>query len=195
MPDLADATLAAEPAGTAGSQEICLRVPAGLVSQLVFRQQPMQPFDAAVPTGAEFVYCRSTTEFAPYFRRFAKITGTGSAVRAAIKLSTSRRSWYAMLCDGEIQHHGWITAGRCRYYHVEPDAFVIGPIWTSAKSRGRGLATAATCLAMNEWLSLGEATFYIDTSTDNAPCLKVIERCGFGSPLGAFVRRESVAGS
>ncbi len=189
MPEVAEATVAAE------YEEIRLRVPVEFVSQLVFRQQRTRPFEAAVPAGAEFVYCRSTAEFATYFRQFAKITGTASAARAAMKLFTWRRSWYAMLCDGDIQHHGWITAGRCRYYHVEPEALVIGPIWTSLKSRGRGLATAATLLAMNEWLSLGEATFYIDTSTDNAPCLKVIERCGFGAPVGAFVRRESVTGS
>ena len=183
-----------EAASSAGFKDICLRVPAGLVSQVVFRQQRARPFVVTAPAGAEFVYCRTTAEFAPHFRSFCKIDGTASACKAALKLTTSRRSWYAMLCDGEIQHHGWMTSGRCKYYHVERDAIVIGPIWTSGDARGRGLATAATFFAMNQWLARGETVFYIDTTTDNAPCLRVIERCGFGPPIGAFVRSESLAG-
>jgi hypothetical protein len=174
--------------------EIRLSVPAPFEAQLVFRREQSRRFEVALPCGAQFVYCRTMREFLPQFRQFTEIEGRAAAVKAGIKLLTPRRSFYAMICEGRMLHYGWITTGRCRYYHVEPRAAVIGPIWTSEQARGRGLATAATQLVINEMISQGCSIFYIDTSTTNTSCLKVIQKCGFGPPLGAFVRRDSIAG-
>jgi hypothetical protein len=175
--------------------EIRLAVPAPFEAQLVFRREQSRRIEVAMPAGAQFVFCRGAMQFLPHFRHLAAIDGRAAALKAALKLCTPRRSFYAMFCEGRMLHYGWITTGGCRYYHVEPRAAVIGPIWTSEQARGRGLATAATLLVMNELIALGHTIFYIDTSTSNTPCLKVIEKCGFGPPLGAFVRRDSVVGS
>ena len=42
-------------------------------------------------------------------------------------------------------------------------------------------------LAMNELLNRSHSIVYIDTSSTNFPCLNVIAKCGFGSPMTAYV--------
>jgi RimJ/RimL family protein N-acetyltransferase len=102
---------------------------------------------------------------------------------------TKKRFFYGVQYQNEIVHCGWVNIGFCRYYLVEKNAIVIGPIWTSEKVRGKGLATWALQEAMDTMIRNGFSIFYIDTERDNLPCQKVIEKSGFGLPVAVYLRK------
>ena len=105
---------------------------------------------------------------------------------------TPRRALYA-LCEGNvIVHYGWVSFGFCAYYDVKENEAVIGPIWTCPSKRGEGIATVSLRTAMNELSRKKNVqAVYIDTSEDNAPCLKAIEKCGFGPACITYERDAS----
>ncbi|MBO0699449.1 MAG: GNAT family N-acetyltransferase, partial [Zavarzinella sp.] len=114
--------------------------------------------------------------------------GKPGAAKAVAKLATGRRTLYLVTHGGRTLSAGWCTVGRCQYYKVEPEAVVVGPIWTSEAARGRGLATAALQLALNEQVRRGRTLFYIDTEKKNHPAQRVFEKCGFGAPVALYFR-------
>jgi RimJ/RimL family protein N-acetyltransferase len=114
--------------------------------------------------------------------------GAAGFVRAAAKLMTPRRHFFAVVCEGAVAHYGWVTKGQCRHYPVEPDAMVIGPVETHPAFRGRGLATIGLASVVNTFAGKGVSVFYIDTADTNAPMQHVIEKCGFGKPVSKYVR-------
>lgn len=85
-------------------------------------------------------------------------------------------------------HYGWANVAFCKLYPVKSGEVVIGPIWSAVEARGLGLATVATRMAINELIKRHLTTFFIDTSIRNHACLKVIENCGFGMPVGCLPR-------
>src|SRR5487761_350096 len=180
-----------QPASSA-VREVVVRVPAPLEPQLVFRADFRGPLEVDPPTGLSFVFCRGPLSYLGAARRLGPLFSPAETVKNLLKVGTTRRMFYFARDEQEILHFGWLTTGRCRQYRIERDAVGIGPIWTAAAARGRGLATFATKMAINELLRAGHHIFYIDTSMRNLPCLRVIERCGFGEPMATYVRGDSI---
>lgn len=172
------------------TRQIILEVPAQFDSQLVFRAEFRETFAITMPAGLNFHLCRRVAEYFNIARRVRPKIGAFGACRGFLKLLTARRLFFTVSDADEVLHYGWLTIGRCRHYHVGTRDVVIGPIWTSSSARGRGIATFALQMAMNELIRTGYRVFYIDTSHTNVPCLTVVNKCGFGPPLAAYVHRQ-----
>ncbi len=145
-----------------------------------FEVAPLEDFEfffASRPMGLRVAWSAVVVQF-----------GRLVAFKSALKLLAGKRCLYGVVADGNLIHFGWVSMGFCRFYGVEKDSCVIGPIWSHASSRGKGAATWALKQAINRIMELGGRTFYIDTSEDNAPCIKVIERCEFGDATGTYER-------
>jgi ribosomal protein S18 acetylase RimI-like enzyme len=105
--------------------------------------------------------------------------GIAEALKAFAKVLTSSRAYYAVLCGGKILSDGWIMKGQCSAYKIEPDAHVIGPIWTGEAYRGRGLASSALSSAVAYCKSQGASFVYIETVTENEASQRTIRAAGF----------------
>ena len=182
------------PSSPSAAREVVVRVPAPLEPQLVFRADFHEPLDADPPAGVAFTSCRGPLSYLRAAWRLRTLFSLAETVKNLLKVMTNRRLFYFSSDAQEVLHYGWLTTGHCRQYRIERDAVVIGPIWTSAAARGRGVATFATKMAINELVAAGHHIFYIDTSMQNTPCLRVIEKCGFGEPMAAYVRGDSIPG-
>ncbi len=143
------------------------------MKQLVYRRECFRPMDVSEVLGSEF-------------RLFSSPLGSLGVVKAGLKLATGKRRFYCVLVQGSVAHYGWVSFSFCRFYRVQTGDVVIGPIMTDARFRGRGYATLALMRVMNALITEGSRVFWIDTSEDNIPCQKVINKCGFGKPVECF---------
>lgn len=174
---------------------VSLRIPAGLPYQLVYRKVGAPgPAPPQMAGGTEFLYLRRPPRRISHLKLLTAAFGLGGGLKAAVKLASKRRSLYVAHGSGVVLHHGWVTAGQCRYYRVETHAAVIGPIWTSPEARGTGLATACLRRVMGQLAAGGIDSFYIDTAGSNLPCQRVIEKCGFGPPVALYLRGAAPSG-
>jgi ribosomal protein S18 acetylase RimI-like enzyme len=172
--------------------KVILDVPDHLPYQLVYRSERTAPFE--VTDGSErFLFLHTGTDGLRHFGELSQRFGKVGALKTVMKLFTRSRSFYFVTDGGRVVSDGWCTLGRCGYYKIEPNAVVIGPIWTSDECRGRGLATRALMLAMNDLYRRGTKVFYIDTAKTNTPAQKVFAKCGFGPPMALYIRDEGVA--
>lgn len=176
------------------AREILVRIPAGSKSQLVFRSEFTGEVALAAQGDLQFHWCDDVRSYARLSNSLRNTLGFAGTLKGAIKSLTRRRIFYAVSEAGDVLHRGWITLGRCMHYWIEPNAAVIGPIWTSSQARGRGIATFAVSHAINKLIDRDYTTIYIDTSLDNEPCLRVIEKCGFGRPIATYIRPCSNSG-
>jgi predicted GNAT family acetyltransferase len=165
-----------------------LNVPDTVSFQLVYRMEARELKTVELDQGLCFLMLNSGVEGIRHFKTIATCFGKAGATKAVAKLCTRSRSLYLITRDGVVVSSGWCTIGRCAYYKVEPDSVVIGPIWTSDSVRGRGLATKALQLAMNEHVRRGRSLFYIDTEKKNLAAQRVFEKCGFGAPVALYFR-------
>ena len=121
---------------------------------------------------------RGLQVYSKSLRQYKKQFGMFASIKDSVRVASSRRTLYCVTDGEKLLHTGWIST-RCRHYWIDNDAFVIGPIWTSKEARGRKIAQYALKRAVNSVLQeSANGVFFIDTSLDNIPCLKVIDRCG-----------------
>lgn len=170
------------------ASDVTLAIPGSLRYQLVYRQERRAPFPPRHATGAEFHFFDHPWETLGATTSIASRFGWMGYAKTWLKLCTPTRMFYVLANDGVLAHHGWVTASRCKHYYVEPESAVVGPIWSNPVFRGAGLGTLALQLAMNVLIAKGIHVFYIDTSDDNLPCQRLIEKCGFGRPVAAYLR-------
>ena len=45
-------------------------------------------------------------------------------------------------------------------------------------------------MAINKMLEAGSKVIFIDTSNNNIPCLKLIDKCDFGAPIASYIRQD-----
>lgn len=155
--------------------------------QLVFRQERREV--SPPPKGElRFALLDQPGAGLVYWRELAALLGRAGAAKALAKLATGRRMLYLAWFQNRPASYGWCSLGFCRHYPVEPQAVVIGPIFTVAELRGRGLAAFALGRALDSFFLRGRRIFYIDTSTENAASRRVIEKCGFGPPVHWYPR-------
>jgi hypothetical protein len=167
---------------------VALEIPEAIDFQLVYRMERDAPYDAACPSDMEFAFIDSSRDAAPFLRRLRPIMGALETIKALPKLATGIRNLYLVLHGSQIVSLGWGTVGLCRHYKVERDAVVIGPIWSDPAERGKGLATLALQLAINEYLRRGKRLFYIDTSKANHSAQRVFAKSDFGTPVALYFR-------
>lgn len=186
---MATDVLTAEPES---EREILVRVPRSLKSQLVFRQTRTCPYEPAIMSDSLLIRRVGPWSYRKYFKEFATLFGVGGALKVWLKLFTRRRRLFCANYNGALSHYTWTTLGRSRYYWIENDAVVIGPIWTASDVRGRNVAVEVLKTAVNSLIAQGQTVFYIDTSPTNDACLRVISKCGFSGPVGSFLRPNTL---
>jgi hypothetical protein len=170
-----------------GNQKILIEVPGNFKFQIVFRQSRTDLFEIQELSGLKFHFIDNIEKAMSAWRIIRTIQSQSSALKTIAKIS-SGRSYYFVTEGDEIIHTGWITSSSCRYYNVKKGDIVIGPIWSSESTRSRGIGAWGTKIAMNKMMEKGSTVFYIDTSNNNIPCLKLIERCWFGAPVATYLR-------
>lgn len=168
--------------------KVILEIPEHLRFQLVYRLERDRPFEAAAPPGYTFHSVGTVRSALGSLRTLVGAFGVLGAVKAVLKVLTGRRHLYLVRDSAGVVSYGWGTIGKCGYYKIEPDAVVVGPIWTDDRVRGRGLATTALQMALDVWMKSGRRLFYIDTERANFPAQKVFEKCGFGPPIALYIR-------
>ncbi len=174
------------------ANEVLVYIPSAAKAQLVFRQIRDRAFGSPPTTEGVAISQVGAWEYRKYFWDFVATSGFKSAVKGWLKLLTTRRALFCATLDGALAHYTWTTLGRSRYYWIENEAAVIGPIWTAAEVRGRNVAAAVLQDAVNAHIARGTTIFYIDTSPANKPCLRVISKCGFYGPVGVFLRPDTL---
>lgn len=163
--------------------------PEHAVRQLVFRKVTDRLPEAVVSDEMSFVCAASAYEVLRHRIAVRQRCGIGGLLKTVLKCATPGRAFFFVMQAGAIIHSGWISFGFCRYYAVDEQAVVIGPVWTAPEARGKGAATFALESVMRELYRRSRAVVYVDTSEDNAAMRRVIEKCGFGDPVGRLGRR------
>ena len=149
---------------------------------LIYRMQRSVPYDA---DGEGFFFSDSLfSAIAALPLMYRERRGLIGTAKLCMKIAIRRCIYFGLARDGRPFSTGLLILGYCRFYPVPGDAIVIGEILTDPGSRGRGYATRAIMLAMNELIRKGPTTFYIDTQTRNEPMIRSIRKLGFGAPVG-----------
>jgi len=167
--------------------ETRLRVPARQLFQLVFRQKRELSFQVSIPGDLAFGFVDGLGAWWRHKSSIVAALGMPGALKAALKVMRGRQ-FYFIRDSATVLHTGWLLSSWCRYYLVQQGDVVIGPIWSSDASRNRGVGSLATKLAMNAMIERGSSVFFIDTTNDNLPCLKLIQKCEFGFPVASYLR-------
>lgn len=154
-----------------------------IYSVLLGTAQPEMPeaisFRVAEGTNAALVL------FPLLLRRF----GLPGAIKAAFKVGTRTRVYYALIRGHEIISDGWIRHGRTSSYRIARSDCVIGPIWTRPDQRGKGYATLGLRLA----LAFCSKRIFVDTWIGNLASRACIEAAGFelcGTSNAGWSHRE-----
>jgi GNAT superfamily N-acetyltransferase len=176
------------PAGCEPPDQVRVEIPSHLGYQLIYRQTRSERIVVPEPNGVEFVFLAGANDAIRHFGTLRRYLGWAGAIKTLAKLATPRRSLYLVLKDGVVASTGWCTAGLCKFYPIESEAVVIGPIWTSPAFRGQGLATYGVQRVLNQLMDQQRQVVYIDTFKTNRPSQRVIEKCGFGAPVGVSLR-------
>lgn len=158
--------------------------------QLVFRRSLAKSLSSESHARLNFVFAGSALALFRIRHDLLDCLGVLGALKAILKVATHRRCFYAVQEAGVLVHYGWLSVSFCRYYAVNRGDVVVGPIWTKPSVRSRGIGAFALCNAMNVMYRHGHSVFFIDTTSDNYSCLRVIEKCGFGEIYGTFVKRH-----
>ncbi len=170
------------------SMIVSLNIPDHISFQMVYRLESKDPSETQLDPESNFTLLTSPIHVARNFRTVASYCGTAGAIKAAAKLLSGRRSLYLITRYNRVETAGWCYTGQCKHYKIEPNAVVVGPIWTSPKSRGKGFASKALQLALNEYKRKGQYLFYIDTEKKNHAAQRVFEKCGFGPPVALYFK-------
>ena len=168
--------------------DVELSIPDGLPYQLVFRRLVDEPLIEVGVKGVKFVFCQGPLDVVRNWSQLRTLFSFTSLLKSLAKLISPNRQFYFMAQSGKVLHHGWTSTSFYRHYKVCPNDVVIGPIWSAESARGRGIATAAIQRVINRLRARGHRVFFIDTSSTNAPRLRVINKLGFGKPIAVYLR-------
>lgn len=170
------------------SDRVTLCIPVGLPYQLIYRQVWSAGKVSGVEAHEGFFLCRTPFDGFAQGEALAKRFGVLDCVKTILKLCTRTRLLYGIKQEKAIVHTAWVTIGECRYYNVEREAVVIGPVFTDEMWRGKGLAAAAARQAMAILSAGRDRIFYIDTSDSNTASQRFIAKSGFGLPIAVYIR-------
>ena len=146
------------------------------MNDLIYRLDATAPFG---DTDRGFHWIGDPLRFVVHLPVLRRRFGPRALLRLAVACATPSRAFFFIERDGMPVSHGRVRLGRCDHYEIEPEAAVLGEIWSDAAYRGQGLATRALQGAVNRLLERGRRTVYIDTQHHNLPMRRAIDRCGF----------------
>jgi RimJ/RimL family protein N-acetyltransferase len=160
------------------------------VRQLIYRCSKRLTFKGTVPAGEVVIL---TNPFVAVLRLWSLTRWRNPmwAAQVMAKLGTRKRQLLLFVDKGKIQHIEWLTYGSCVHYKIQKRDAVIGPIETSRKARGKGVATYCLVQAVNHLKDAGVERVYIDTAHDNVACQMALKKAGYGPPISSYVRPES----
>ena len=161
------------------------------MKQLVFKKTLVEPLPVASRGDAGFVLATNPFALCGHMGALSRCVGALGMLKTLVKLVSRKRSFFLVVSEGKVLHHGWVSVGFCRYYPVGERDCVIGPLWSDKAIRGQGIGTWALGSAMNGLLGEGFSSFWIDTSEDNIPCLRVIDHCEYGPPAMDYERQHA----
>ncbi|NQT91379.1 MAG: GNAT family N-acetyltransferase [Lentisphaerae bacterium] len=161
-----------------------------MIRQFIYRQERQEAFGTTLPGTASVRLLIRPTDAATCLLSLARVLGISETAKLLVKLATPRRKFYGVFVKEEMVGYGYVTMSRCRYYDVDEGSAVLGPVWTSPSSRGQGYATMGIQLVLDMLFSKGITVFYIDTSERNGAMQRVVEKCGFGAPVGDFPKED-----
>jgi hypothetical protein len=172
---------------TGDYHELRLRIPVRFDHQLVYRMERSKPYEVGPMDGVEFDFCDSLRAYWSHHGPLRRVVGAVEWARGMARILRGRM-FYCVRSGDTLLHTGWATVSFCRHYKVGRGEVVIGPIWSSAEARGRGIATYATKRAINEFIARNHSVFFIDTSNSNLSCIRLIEKCEFADPVAVYLR-------
>lgn len=159
--------------------------PAAPVSDrmMIYRMDlSVPPAEGPFPEGV-FIMAAGVRDIPACFPAWTRSSGVLEAVKTSLKVLIGKRIFFGVLRGQQIAQSGWANLGFCQYYPVEPDAAVLGTLWTSPEFRGRGLAPAALRSIMTFLHQKGCRRFYIDVGASNLPSRRMIEKTGFSQRI------------
>jgi len=177
---------------TPHSSRVVLDIPQCLNYQLVYRIEKTAPYPVDEREDARFVFCGTWRDGVRHLGAFRGAFGMLGALKTVAKLATPSRMLYFFAGPGgAMLHYGWVRIGRCRQFWINPGEVFIGPIRTVPAGRGKGLATDGIKLGINALIARGFTVFYGNSQKDNLASQRVLEKCGFGLPVSAYLKSPS----
>ena len=112
-----------------------------------------------------------------------------NTIKLSIKIICGKSHLYLCTQNGHIASYAIVALGYCNFYDVASQDFVIGTVNTKPSHQGNGLATQVlSSIIKNIKVSNPSATVFIDTSENNIPMQKVIDKLCFGKPKSHYLR-------
>jgi hypothetical protein len=170
--------------------EVRLCVPEGFLYQLIYRLDRREPYATSPLDGMTFELCATLGQYMQHRREIKRIVGAKEYYKGILRMMKGRY-FYCIHHSGILMRTGWVTISDCKHYKIGERDVVIGQLWTADAARGKGLATEATKRVINEMIRKNHHIFFIDTTNDNASCLRMIEKCEFGAPVASYLRSTS----
>jgi RimJ/RimL family protein N-acetyltransferase len=140
----------------------------------IFEETPRTPLAMG-----SFLMTSRTSEISDIFPLWRQQNSLWGATRNALKVASGRSIFFAVIHENQLIHTGWAHLGFCRHYSVEPDAVVLGDMWTAPEYRDKGTATGAARRVINILMRRGFHTFYIAAEPTNTAAQKLIATLGF----------------
>jgi len=168
-------------------RELTLGVPVGMDYQMVFRQERTEPIPCEERDDVRFVTADDPVSALRLLPTVKGQYGLPVFLKALARLALGNRVGYFVIKDGMVVSSGFAWIAKCRHYWVEPGAVIIGGSWTSTDYRGQGIGLYGVVSTINEMVARGHHIFYADTDRDNKGGRRIIERCGWGDPIGLYI--------
>lgn len=149
------------------------------MNQLIYRLDKENISELDDMHGFPFIEYRTWIDAFRYSGLLIRHRGIFGFLKDIAKLVTPRRAYYCISDGKKIVSEAYVTIGKCKHYKIEDNAAVVGPVWTDANIRGKGLATGLLKRVINSLVGNGCNSIYIDTSERNLAMQKVIKNCGF----------------
>ena len=173
---------------------LAIGVPEGMSYDYVYRLELEVSFEMEERDDVRFVLLEGPLNCLPLLPAAARWFGAAGAARQFLRLLSPTRMLYACVSGADgFAHVGSLLVGHCPHFWVGPDEIAIGPIMTLKSWRGLGLATFAMKSTINALLQRGYKVFYVNANCENIASQKVMEKCGFGLPVGVYIRGSSLA--
>jgi hypothetical protein len=175
--------------GNTSESIVELHIPSDLHYQLIYRLETKERFDVQLSDEVKFFFCPSANGALCHSGALFRHFGMMGLVKSLVKLATPARMLYGVVdSEGELLHYGWVSVGKCNRFWIAANDVFIGPIRTVPIGRGRGLATDALKIAINNLVALGFSVFYGNAQYDNYASQRVMDKCGFGFPVSVYLK-------
>lgn len=158
----------------------------------IFRQESALPRPVRnLPVG-EFIYCRKPGDALSILPAILEHYGLAGTLKLLLMLGSPTREFSAVRVGQRLVARAWVQLGSCKAYPVETSSAVLESVWTDPSHQRMGLAEALLGRDLNHLVERRIQITYIDTDQNNLPMLKVIDRLGYGEPMGFYEAKQPI---